>query len=88
MRYRRGDTLEKFLVHWRVTAASRIRLVMQVLMSVSAVHDAGLVRVSIEAKHFSGLMIYPDKSMVVIRRMGVLLRLFIDLHFVLRRSQG
>lgn len=86
MRYLRGDALEKILVHRGVAAASRIRLVMQVLVRVSTVHNAGLVRVSIETKHFGGLVIYPDESMVVIRHMSFLLRLVIGLHHDVRHS--
>ena len=66
MRNGRGHSLEKILVYGRMSAVTRIRLVMQVLMGMGALDDGGFARIGIEVKHFCRLMIDPDEGVVVI----------------------
>jgi len=80
MRNGRGHSLEKVLVHGRMSTVTGIRLVVQVVMWMSALDDGGLARIGIEAKHFCGLMIDPDEGVVMICHGAMVARDWLEGH--------
>ena len=58
--------LEIGLVHGRVATVAGIRLVMQVLVRVRAVHGEGFVGVVVETKNLGDLVIDPDECVIVV----------------------
>ena len=70
----RSNALEEFLVHSRMAAVARIRLVMNVLIRVFAANTRALHIRGVELKHPGFAVIDPDQRMVVVSHMARIVR--------------